>query len=50
MRFIDKYNCILCKYNKYNRDGDSCFDHMKKNNTDIQLKNVNHYQIYIIEL
>lgn len=30
MRFIDKYNCILCKYNKYNRDGDSCFDHMKK--------------------
>lgn len=30
MRFIDKYNCILCKYNKYNKDGGSCFDHREK--------------------
>ncbi len=30
MHFIDKYNCILCKYNKYNKDEDSCFDHLKK--------------------
>lgn len=30
MRFIDKYNCILCKYNKYNKDGDSCFHHREK--------------------
>ena len=27
MSLIDKYNCILCKYNKYNKDGGSCFDH-----------------------
>lgn len=30
MKFIDKYNCILCKYNKYNKDGDSCFNHREK--------------------
>ena len=30
MSFIDKYNCILCEYNKYNKDGDSCFDHQEK--------------------
>lgn len=30
MRLIDKYNCILCKYNKYNKDNDSCFDHQEK--------------------
>ena len=30
MWLFDKYNCVLCKYNKYNRDGDSCFNHMKK--------------------
>lgn len=30
MKLIDKYNCILCKYNKYNKDGDSCFNHQKK--------------------
>ena len=30
MRLIDKYNCILCKYNKYNKDGGSCFDHQEK--------------------
>ena len=30
MRFFDKYNCILCKYNKYNKDGDSCFNHQEK--------------------
>ena len=30
MRFIDKYNCILCKYNKYNKDGGSCLNHLKK--------------------
>lgn len=30
MSLIEKYNCILCKYNKYNKDGDSCFNHREK--------------------
>ena len=30
MSFIDKYNCILCKYNNYNKDGGSCFNHQEK--------------------
>ena len=30
MNFIEKYNCILCKYNKYNKNGDSCFNHQEK--------------------
>ena len=30
MSFIDKYNCILCKYSKYNKNGGSCFDHQEK--------------------
>ena len=30
MSFIDKYNCILCKYNKYNKDDDLCFNHFEK--------------------
>lgn len=30
MRLIDKYNCILCKYNKYNKNGGSCFEHREK--------------------
>lgn len=30
MSFIYKYNCILCKYNKYNKNGDSCFDYQEK--------------------
>lgn len=30
MSFIDKHNCILCKYNKYNKDGDYCFNHREK--------------------
>lgn len=30
MNIIDKYNCILCKYNKYNKDNDSCFNHREK--------------------
>lgn len=30
MWLFDKYNCILCKYNKYNKDGDSCFHHQEK--------------------
>ena len=27
---MDKYNCILCKYKKYNKNGDSCFNHLEK--------------------
>lgn len=30
MKLIEKYNCILCKYNKFNKDGDSCFNHKEK--------------------
>lgn len=30
MWLFDKYNCILCKYNKYNKDGDSCWNHREK--------------------
>lgn len=30
MNIIDKYNCILCKYNKYNKNDDSCFNHREK--------------------
>lgn len=30
MKLIDKYNCILCKYNKYNKNGGSCFDYQEK--------------------
>lgn len=31
MRLFDKYNCILCKYKKYNKDGSySCWDYRKK--------------------
>lgn len=25
-----RFNCILCKYNKYNKGDDSCFDHREK--------------------
>ena len=27
---FDKYKCILCKYRKHNKDGDSCFNHQEK--------------------
>ena len=30
MWLFDKYNCILCKYNKYNKDGGSCWNHREK--------------------
>ena len=30
MKLFEKYNCILCKYNKYNKGNDSCFNHRKK--------------------
>ena len=30
MKIFDKYKCILCKYNKYNKDGSSCFDYREK--------------------
>lgn len=28
--WIKRHNCILCKYNKYNKNGDSCFDYQPK--------------------
>ena len=30
MNLFDKYNCILCKYNKYNKGDDSCWNHQEK--------------------
>lgn len=30
MNLFDKYNCILCKYNKYNKGDDSCFNHQEQ--------------------
>lgn len=30
MKQFNKYNCILCKYRRYNKDGDSCFNHQEK--------------------
>ena len=30
MNLFDKYNCILCKYNKYNKNGDNCYNHREK--------------------
>lgn len=30
MKIFDKYKCILCKYNKYNKNGSSCFDYREK--------------------
>ena len=30
MNLFDKYKCILCKYRKYNKDGDSCFNYQEK--------------------
>ena len=30
MNLFDKYNCILCKYNKYNKNGDTCYNHREK--------------------
>ena len=30
MNLFNKYNCILCKYNKYNKGNDSCFNHQKQ--------------------
>lgn len=30
MWLFEKYNCILCKYNKYNKGDDSCFNHQEK--------------------
>ena len=30
MNLFDKYKCILCKYGKYNKDGNSCFNHQEK--------------------
>ena len=30
VKFIDKYNCILCKYNKYIREGENCINHREK--------------------
>ena len=30
MKLFEKYNCILCKYNKYNKSNDSCWNHQEK--------------------
>ena len=30
MNLFNKYNCILCKYNKYNKNGDNCYKQKKK--------------------
>ena len=30
MNLFDKYNCVLCKYNKYNKNGDTCYNHREK--------------------
>ena len=30
MNLFDKYNCILCKYNKYNKKCDNCYNHREK--------------------
>ena len=30
MNLFDKHNCILCKYNKYNKNGDNCYNHREK--------------------
>ena len=30
MNLFNKYNCILCKYNKYNKNGDNCYNHREK--------------------
>ena len=30
MKLFEKYNCILCKYNKYNKGDDSCWNHQEK--------------------
>ena len=30
MNLFDKYNCILCQYNKYNKNGDNCYNHREK--------------------
>lgn len=30
MNLFDKYKCILCKYRKYNKGDDSCFNHQEK--------------------
>ena len=30
MNLFDKYNGILCKYNKYNKNGDNCYNHREK--------------------
>ena len=30
MNLFKKYNCILCKYNKYNKGDDSCWNHQEK--------------------
>ena len=38
MGFIDKYNCILCKYNKYNKNGGSCWDYIEKDKLGYPLK------------
>ena len=37
MKLFEKYNCILCKYNKYNKGDDSCWNHQEKDEYGYQL-------------
>lgn len=41
MGFLDKYNCILCKYNKYNKGDDSCWKYREQDENGYPIDNCN---------